>query len=155
MQKCPMEKYSMEEWRHDAQLSKVGPVVRWGLLSCLMYRESRLRVTGQRGIAIRGCFVAAGAARKPSPVWTAGRSAFCADPYSPWRRDTNENTSSLSRHFLPKGIDPSPETQSYLNGFAMWPSTLPKNAQGFRAQLEKYDALLQAHKLTRGVAVQT
>ena len=51
---------------------------------------------------------------------------FFADLYSPWQRDTNENTNGLLRQYLPKGTGLSGYTQRELNTIGHRFNTRPR-----------------------------
>ena len=66
---------------------------------------------------------------------------FFADPYSPWQRGTNENTTGLLRQYLPKGTDSSEYTQRELNTIAHRLNTRPRKCLNFATPLEVYAQL--------------
>ena len=66
---------------------------------------------------------------------------FFADPYSPWQRGTNENTTGLLRQYLPKGTDLSGYTQRELNVIAHRLNTRPRTCLHFATPLEVYAQL--------------
>ena len=51
---------------------------------------------------------------------------FCADPYRPWQRGTNENTNGWLRPYRPKGTDLSGYTQREMNALAHRLNTRPR-----------------------------
>ena len=61
---------------------------------------------------------------------------FCADPYRPWQRGTNEHTNGLLRQYLPKGTALSGYTQHALNAIAHRLNTRPRTCLDFATPLE-------------------
>jgi IS30 family transposase len=60
-------------------------------------------------------------------VATKVQGYFC-DPYSPWRRGSNENTNGLLRQYYPKGMDLSGVSQAQLDAVAKPPNIRPRKA---------------------------
>lgn len=64
-----------------------------------------------------------------------------ADPYSPWQRGTNENTTGRLRQYLPKGTALSGSTQRELTVIAHRLNTRLRTRLHFATPLEIYAQL--------------
>ncbi|MFC4161880.1 IS30 family transposase [Chitinimonas lacunae] len=78
---------------------------------------------------------------------------YFADPHSPWQRPSNENMNGFIREYLPKGIDLSVFSQTYLNDIARSLNTRPRKCLGFRTPEEVFQEHI--NRLKAGVALQT
>lgn len=70
---------------------------------------------------------------------------FC-DPQCPWHRDTNENTNSLIRQYLPRKTDLSSHSQERLNTIATQLNVRPRKSLKFKTL---------SHIINEGVAMTT
>ncbi|MEO7862498.1 MAG: IS30 family transposase [Nitrospirales bacterium] len=66
---------------------------------------------------------------------------FSADPYSLWRRGTNENTNGLLHQYLPKGTALSSHTQRELNAITHRLNTRPRKYLDCATPFEVYAQL--------------
>lgn len=80
-----------------------------------------------------------------------GTKVFFADPHSPWRRPTNENTNGLVRQYLLKGTDLSKWTAQDLAAAVCTLKNRPRKALGWRTLAEVFTEQLQLLE-TGGVA---
>ena len=71
-----------------------------------------------------------------------GIAVYFADPYSPWQRGSNENTSGLLREYLPKGTDLHEYTAAQLQAIAGELNDRPRRRLGFYTPREALAKLL-------------
>jgi IS30 family transposase len=67
-----------------------------------------------------------------------GVQIYVADPHSPWRRGSNENTNGLLRQYMPKGSDLSIYSQDDLDTIALSLNTPMRARFNFDSQLVVY-----------------
>ena len=67
---------------------------------------------------------------------------YFADPHSPWRRGSNENTNGLLRQYLPKGVDLSVHSQAELDKIALLLNTRPRKRFNFSTPQEMMEGVL-------------
>jgi IS30 family transposase len=126
---------------------------RFCLITALPYGKT----AGQVADALAGAILARPETLRRSLTWDRGTEmaahaaftiatgvqVYFADPYSPWRRGTNENTNGLIRYYLPKGTDLSVHTQADLDAIAHKLNTRPRKTLGYHTPAEKLDELLR------------
>ena len=78
---------------------------------------------------------------------------FFADPHSPWQRPSNENMNGFVREYLPKGIDLSQFSQTYLNRIENALNHRPRKILGFATPYEVFSQHIK--QLNQRVALQT
>lgn len=68
---------------------------------------------------------------------------YFADPHSPWQRDSNENTNSLLRQYLPKGADLFAVSQERLDDIAELLNTRLRETLDWKFPVEELVECLQ------------
>ena len=86
-------------------------------------------------------------------ILETGTKVYFADPHSPWRRPTKENTNGLLRQFFPKGTDLSGISQTELNDVARLMNQRPRKTLGWKTPEQAMAEELAAFKST--VALET
>ncbi|MFE2867132.1 IS30 family transposase [Embleya sp. NPDC059259] len=72
-----------------------------------------------------------------------GLSVYFADPRSPWRRGTNENTNRLLRQYMPKGTSMEHLTRGDLDKIALKLNTRPRKTLDFDTPADRLEPLLR------------
>ena len=65
-----------------------------------------------------------------------GMKVYFCDPYSPWQRDTNENTNGLLRQFFPKGTSFADITDEMLAEVVDLINNRPRKRLGYLSPAE-------------------
>ena len=81
-------------------------------------------------------------ARHKDLAQATGMRVFFADPHSPWRCCSNENTNGLLRQHFPKGMSLASLTQADLDTVADSLNTRPRKTLGFDTPRERFTHLL-------------
>jgi IS30 family transposase len=93
-----------------------------------------------------------------SPTWDRGKElsqhaqftvetglpVYFADPHSPWRRGSNQNTNGLLRQYLPKGTDLSRWSAGAINAVAHALNTRPRKTLSWKTPAESLDEYLRS-----------
>ena len=66
----------------------------------------------------------------------SGVKVFFADPHSPWRRGTSENTNGLLRQYFPKGTDLSRWSEQEIQSVALALNNRPRKTLGWKTPTE-------------------
>ena len=69
---------------------------------------------------------------------------YCAHPYAPWERGTNEKQNALVRYFIPKGMDMTNISEEEVQCVEDWINTLPRKILDYETPQERFDAALNA-----------
>jgi IS30 family transposase len=72
---------------------------------------------------------------------------YFADPQSPWRRGTNENTNGLIRDFFPKGIDFSLVSTREIKRVQRLLNERPRKVLGWKTPKESFATLFEKRAL--------
>ena len=72
----------------------------------------------------------------------SGIAVYFADPHSPWRRGTNENTNGVLRQYFPKGTDLSRWNAEEIEAVAAAVNNRPRETLDWRTPAEVFNDLL-------------
>lgn len=75
------------------------------------------------------------------------KTCFTA-PYSPWQRDTNEQTSGLLRRYFPKGNDFSKVSDQAMKTIVLKINQCPRTCLGYQALYEVFAEALRGAPAT-------
>lgn len=73
-----------------------------------------------------------------------GLNVYFCDPYSPWKRATNENTNELLRQYMPTGTDLSPLIKADPDAIEYQQGDRPRNTLNWDTPKQRLELLLRA-----------